>query len=582
VTFQPERAPTVLVVDDDDRFRATLVRMLAGAGYECAEAATAEHARAQLARADGFAVLLCDVRMPGESGIELVRDVTAELPELAVVMVTGSDDPETARLAFDSGAYGYLVKPFTPNELLVSLAGALSRRDLEAQRQRHVQSLERTVERMRRLTGALGEIGDAATPADDEETVDRLSRAVSLRDEETGAHIERMSRYAAHLAAAAGILDVDARHVRLAAAMHDVGKIGVADTILLKPGPLTPVEYAAMQRHAQLGYQLLAGAASALLRQAADVAYAHHEWWDGGGYPRGLRADAIPPAARVAAVADVFDALTSDRVYRPAYPVDEAVAMRSDLRGRQFEPRVFDAFVAAVDDLVAIRGEFPDTADEPRIRVLVVDDHEIFVESLVRLLGGASAIKVVGQAASVTTAVAAAVAYEPDVVLMDFELPDGTGIDAARRIKSLVPRTKVVMLTGRTDDLAYLQALDAGCAGFVTKQQPADALINAISLAHHDESTISAAELRPLLRRLPKTRRGVGSALGRREIEVLGLVADGLTNKAVAQRLSLSVNTVRNHMQSILYKLHAHSKLEAVATAVKEGVIDYSRGGSAS
>jgi putative two-component system response regulator len=562
----------VLLVDPDPDSAGALAAALDAAGYDCAPADVAA-ARARLLTGPEVDVLVCDASAP--PGAALVERVAADLPHVAVVVLAG-DDPGTAALARDSGAYGYLVTPVTAGEVVFCVTAALARRDAEARAGRHIE--ESTVDRLGRLAGAVGAI-DVAGTADDE-MIGRLSRAVSLRDEETGAHIERMSRYAAHLAVVVGFADLSPDEVRLAAALHDVGKIGIADTILLKPGPLTAAEHATMQRHARLGYQLLAGASSALVRRAADIAYAHHEWWDGGGYPRGLRGDEIPEAARIAAVADVFDALTSDRVYRPAMPVGDALALMSGLRGRHFEPRLLDALLRAEDDLAAIRGDFPDTADEPRIRVLVVDDHEMFVESLVRLLGGSPDLKVVGRAATVAAAVSAAVSYEPDVVLMDFELPDGTGIDATRQIKALVPRVKVVMLTGRTDQLAYTQAVDAGCAGFVTKVQPAEALIDAVSLAHYDEATIPAAELAPVLGGLSRTHRGLASALGRREVEVLGLLAEGLSTKAIAQRLSLSVNTVRNQVQSILDKLHAHSKLEAVATGVREGIVDHTRAGT--
>jgi response regulator RpfG family c-di-GMP phosphodiesterase/DNA-binding CsgD family transcriptional regulator len=347
---------------------------------------------------------------------------------------------------------------------------------------------------------------------------------------------------------------------------------------LLKPGPLTLSEYAEMQRHAQIGFQLLAGGPSVLMEQAARVAHAHHEWWDGGGYPLGLQGEEIPETARLAAVTDVFDALTSDRVYRPAYAVDEALAMMQALRGRQFEPRLLDAFLSSIDAVLEVQQEYPDAEDAARIRVLVVDDHEIFAESLVRLLGVDAGIKVVGRASSVAEAVREAVAYAPDVVLMDYELPDGTGIAATRQVRAALPRCKVVMLTGRSDEYALAQAVDAGCVGFVTKGEGSDTLIAAVKRAHADEPLSPLGELVPMLQDLRRTNRGLGSALGPRELEILGLVAEGLSNKDIAGQLTVSVNTVRNHVQNLLRKLNAHSKLEAIATAVREGILVYTRG----
>jgi DNA-binding NarL/FixJ family response regulator len=185
---------------------------------------------------------------------------------------------------------------------------------------------------------------------------------------------------------------------------------------------------------------------------------------------------------------------------------------------------------------------------------------------------------VIGTAASVSEAVAAALAYEPDVILMDFELPDGDGAQATEQIKALTPTVDVIMLTARTDDDALVRAIAAGCSGFVRKEEPVEALLDAIVAAHEGETITPPSELTPLLRKLRPTHRGLGAELTPRELEILGLIAAGLVNKQIAQRLGLRLNTVRNHVQNVLTKLQAHSRLEAVATAVREDIIDYPGG----
>lgn len=577
MTNVADGSPTmVLVVDDDDDFRRSTVLMLAAHGFVCVEAASGVQAHAVLNAEEGVAAVLCDVTMPSESGIDLLRHLTADFPDIAVVMTTGMDSTDVADESFRLGAFGYVVKPFEANELLNSLAGALQRRELDLARRRSLREMEQTIARTRSIGGLISRLdSEPDAPLHNEEVMDRLSRAVSMRDEETGRHIERMSRYAVVLAKAVGFTGRPLEELRLATALHDVGKIGIADGILLKPGPLSGEEHAAMQRHAQIGYQLLADSTSALLRAAADIALAHHEWWDGGGYPRGLRGTEIPEEARIAAVADVFDALTSNRVYRPGMPFDEAIAIMTGLRGRQFEPRLLDAFFASMDEVSTIREAYPDQQEGPsRIRILVVDDHEIFAHSLVRLLGSRPELQVVGAVGGVAEAVTAAVAYEPDVILMDFELPDGDGPVATEQIKTLIPATKVVMLTARTDEQSLVQAIAAGCAGFVNKGDAIEVLLDAIVAVHDGETITPPAELEPLLRQLRPTRRGLGADLTPRELDVLRLMATGLVNKEIAQSLGLRLNTVRNHVQNVSYKLQAHSKLEAVATAVREGVLD--------
>ena len=185
--------------------------------------------------------------------------------------------------------------------------------------------------------------------------------ASEYRDEETGAHIRRMGQYAVTLAEAAGWKGQAAADIRLAAPMHDIGKIGVPDTILLKPGKLTPEEFDRMKKHTMIGAQILGVADIPLIRTAKEIAVSHHEKWDGSGYPEGLAGEAIPECARMVAVCDVYDALVTHRVYRPAFPEEEALAMMTKEKGKHFDPKLFDGFMDMLPEFRRIREEI----DEP-------------------------------------------------------------------------------------------------------------------------------------------------------------------------------------------------------------------------
>lgn len=213
--------------------------------------------------------------------------------------------------------------------------------------------------------------------------------------------------------------------------------------------------------------------------------------------------------------------------------------------------------------------------DDQQIKVLLVDDHKMFIEGLIRVLGEEPDIAVVGTAGSMESARAAARQHSPDVVLMDYELPDGDGSQAARFIKEEQPQTKVVMLTSFNDEAVLVSAIEAGCSGFVTKHKAVEEVAAAVRAAHEGEALISPSMLARLLPKLRRSSRGLGSDLTPRELEVLKLLAEGLSNSAIAERLVISLHTVRNHVQSIIMKMQAHSKLEAVTIAVREGIIQF-------
>ena len=214
-------------------------------------------------------------------------------------------------------------------------------------------------------------------------------------------------------------------------------------------------------------------------------------------------------------------------------------------------------------------------AEDTTVGVLIVDDHRMFSESLARLLADEDGIAVLGVAGTGADAIEMVNRLHPNVVLMDYQLPDQDGVAVTAAIRREKPSVMVVMLTGSTEDRVLLAAIDAGCSGFLTKDRAAAEVVHAVRAAAVGEALISPALLARLLPKLNRTQRTLGEDLSDREREILGFLARGMTNKVIAAELFLSVNTIRNHVQSVLAKLGAHSKLEAVSTAVREGIIDY-------
>jgi putative two-component system response regulator len=340
----------LLVVDDEHAARSVAGRILQ-AHYEIQFAADATEARSKL-MGGTVDLLLCDIHLPGESGIELVESLLSrEDDELAVLMVTAEDNPALANRAFELGAYGYLVKPYRRGDLLITVSNALRRRQLEHQSRAYQRELEQDVivksletEHVRQLLRRSEESLERSRL----ETVHKLSLAVEMRDQVTGHHLSRMGAYCEEIARRMHLAEERCDIISLAGQMHDVGKVAVSDQILLKPGPLTEEERAEVETHAEVGRRILQGSESPILRLAESIAWTHHEKFDGSGYPRGLAGDEIPLPGRIAAVADVYDALTRDRPYREAMPAAEATALMAEGRGEHFDPEVLDTFMAAV------------------------------------------------------------------------------------------------------------------------------------------------------------------------------------------------------------------------------------------
>lgn len=350
----------LLVVDDQPDVVDVLARILEADGHVCRRAYSAAEAYASV-EASTPDLVLCDIDMPGESGLSLVGRLQEAWPEVAVLMVTALDDPEVAGTALDNGALGYVIKPFERNEILINVASALRHRRRNLESRSAVDELRRAVdERVAELQLNLRQLERASRELDrtHEEELRRLALAAELRDPETAQHLERMSRYSEVLARAAGLPADRCELIRLASPMHDVGKIGIPDDILLKEGIFTPEDRRIMERHARIGHDLLSGSGTPLLDLAASIALHHHEKVDGTGYPRGLRGDDIPVEGRIVAIADVFDALTSQRRYKAAMSFDEARQVMLDGSGTHFDADLLELFFGCADEIARIGLEW--------------------------------------------------------------------------------------------------------------------------------------------------------------------------------------------------------------------------------
>lgn len=352
----------ILVIDDEASIRRLLGHMLKSHGYETFLASDAREARLCLQEMP-VSLVLCDVNLPGESGMELVRNILNEYPLTAAIMVTGLDSPILANAALEMGAFGYIVKPFESTEILINVANALRRRRLEMENRLQRENLEdivrtRTLALQQALTWL--ERSQKELRLSREETIQRLAIAAEYRDSATAQHIQRMSHYCELLARRYGLTSEHCDLIRTASPMHDIGKIGTPDHVLLKPGKFTQDEFNVIAQHAEIGYRILSGSEAEILKVAATIALTHHERWDGSGYPRKLKGEAIPIEGRIASIADAFDALTTPRVYKPAFDFDHAVDIMSRHRNEHFDPEVLDVFLSSLSDVRHIHDKYAD------------------------------------------------------------------------------------------------------------------------------------------------------------------------------------------------------------------------------
>jgi putative two-component system response regulator len=355
------------MIVDDEPINVTVVRkFLQRSGYQNFDEITDATQALGHIYANTPDVLLLDLMMPQVSGLEILEAVRADpkLARLPVLILTASCDPATKVEALNLGATDFLSKPVDPTELIPRVRNALLVKGREDALEELVAKRTAELERSRR------------------EVIHCLARAAEFRDNETGRHVIRVGKYAGILAREMGFSERDAQQIEVAATLHDIGKIGIPDAILLKPGKLDPEEFELMQKHsaygrkivhamdalefasfaghAELGSTLLGDCTSPVLQMASRISLTHHERWDGSGYPLGLAGTDIPLEGRITAVADVFDALSSRRPYKAAFPMAKCVEILEEGRGQHFDPEVLDAFHTQRDEIVRVQIEYAD------------------------------------------------------------------------------------------------------------------------------------------------------------------------------------------------------------------------------
>ena len=335
----------VLVVDDEVSVRKVMAAVLAQLGLPCETAAHADEAL-RILETHRIDAVISDLQMPGMSGMEFLAKVKRSYPRIVFLMVTGVDDIQVGIQAMREGADDYLVKPLQvdANIILASLTRALHVKGLEQEVDNYRHHLEEIVaEQTGQLREALHQIERSY-----DHTLEVLGAAIDLRDSPTAGHSRRVFLYSIEIAEAMGGLENQMRNIAMGAWLHDIGKLAIPDAILLKPGPLTEKEREIMQHHAQIGYDLVKGIP--FLADAAEIIFAHHERCDGSGYPRGLKTQEIPTGARIFALADTFDAMTSDRPYRRALPFQASREVIERGAGKQYDSQVARVFLSIPDE----------------------------------------------------------------------------------------------------------------------------------------------------------------------------------------------------------------------------------------
>lgn len=419
------------------------------------------------------------------------------------------------------------------------------------------------------------ESGSGAGTASAEGVLERLARAGTFRDEETAEHIERVSRTCALVACELGWKGPDCGDLRVASAMHDIGKVGVPDAILQKRGALSPDERRAVEAHTEIGFEILSGSGNPVLELAATVALTHHERYDGTGYPRGLKAEDIPEAGRIAAVADVFDALTNERAYREAFSVADALDQLHEGRGSQFDPAVVAAFDAVLPEIEAVRELYPDAPDVERpdpifvrperpICVLIAIPHGAIARGLELLLRD-EGIDVAENPSSADGTEALLARRAVDVVVLDPAVDRESANRLSRAAKDCGAAVLLYTSAVATPRIGQLGVAEAD--GVVAAEGTPAEFVAAVRTVARGDTHIDP-RLSP-----SGANSTAGASLTTREREVCTLLATGLSGEEIAERLFLSSETVRTHIRNAMQRLGVKTRVHLVSRAMTTGEI---------
>ena len=347
MNFNPEDKK-ILIADDDNLIVDMISDALELEGYQTIAAHNGIEA-VQYAHSENPDILILDINMPKLSGIQVMHQLNEEIPGVPFIFLTGEGDLETVSTAFTKGAVDYLMKPMDINVLIEKVRVILEKEEKLTEKKKLRQSLWKRENELREVQL---------------EVITHLAAAAEYKDNETGMHIKRMAHYAALTAAEYGMSKKDCYLILNASPMHDIGKVGIPDRILLKPGPLNEEEWVIMKTHAAIGSKILVNSRLKLLKIAATIAVSHHEKWNGKGYPQGLSGNNIPIWGRITAIADVFDALTSKRPYKEAWNEEKAFELIRNEKGNHFDPDVTDAFFRVLPDIRTIKNKYQDNENE--------------------------------------------------------------------------------------------------------------------------------------------------------------------------------------------------------------------------